>query len=219
MNPYASILLLGATHSGKSTALKRILSFYRKWQIVLLSDVAKYNREYQFVEDWSPRNAILPINAQTWEVLRRLVERQKAVAQRAGESRDFVAKHRIVLCLDDAISEEMDYQFLGELLSRARHLFIKVIISTQAAQASLRPLGRYNISLLLLGNIGAESVKYSYPMAGASGAHGIRSKKDFVAHYERTIRPYSFIRWSAADPRVPPRLVESTRVTAADTVV
>ncbi len=181
--------------------------------------MAAYNHEYDFVMDWNQRNVLLPIEERTWDLLRRLVERQKLIAQRAGESKDYVAKHRIVLCLDDAISENMDYAFLGELLSRARHLFIKVIISTQAAQASLRPLGRYNIGILLLGNIGAESVKYSYPMAGASGTHGIRSKKDFVAYYERTIRPYSFIRWSAADPRVPPRLIESTRITAADTVI
>lgn len=219
MNPYASILILGSTHSGKSTLLKRLLGFYSKWQIVILSDVAGYNGEYEHVQELSSKNAVLPIEDASWEVLRRLVERQKQVALRAKNSPDFVARHRVLLVLDDAISERMDHEFLGELLSRARHLYIKVVISTQAAQATLRPLGRYNIGILFLGNISSESTKYAYPMSGASGAHGIRSRKDFVAYHERTIRPFSFIRFCASDPTEPPRLINSRELVARDTVV
>lgn len=219
MNPYASILILASTHGGKSTLLKNIIEFYKKWQIVVLSDVAGYNGEYEYLERWSERNKVLPINEESWETIRRLIERQKQVALRAKNSPEYVARHRVLLVLDDAISEHMDYGLLGELLSRARHLYIKIIISTQAAQASLRPLGRYNIGILFLGNISSESVKYSYPMSGASGTHGIRNKTDFVNYHERTIKPFSFIRFCSADPTEPPRLVGSRDVTVRDTVV
>lgn len=219
MNPYASILILASTHSGKSTILRKILDFYKKWQIVLISDVAQVNGEYAHLEGWNKRNAVLPFEDATWEVLRQLVERQKQVAMRAKNSPDYVARHRVVLVLDDAISENMDYAFLGELLSRARHYFVKIIISTQSITASLRPLARYNISILFLGNINSESAKYSYSMSGASGAHGIRSRKDFISYYERTIKPFSFIRFCAADPTEAPRLVSSREVVARDTVV
>lgn len=205
LNLYANVLIVGQSRSGKSETIKTLLPFYDSWRIIVISDVAQYNGEYTAVVS-KPGNELLEINKDGFDRLKAIVEEQKVFIKRGHKSR------RVLFLFDDAISEDMDFAFIGTLLSRNRHLQIKVIISTQAVQASIRPLGRYNIHVLLLGNINNESAKYMYPISGYG------SKKDFLAFYAANSRPFTFIRFNSADPRARPRLVNSRHVTRADLV-
>lgn len=205
LNLYANVLIVGQSRSGKSEAVKTLLPFYASWRIIVVSDVAQYNGEYNHVTD-KPGNELLEITGAGFDRLKQIVEEQKVYIKRGHKAK------RVLFLFDDAISEDMDFAFLGTLLSRNRHLQIKVIISTQAVQASIRPLGRYNIHLLFMGNINSESAKYMYPISGYG------TKKEFLAYYAAHSRPYTFIRFNCADPRAPPRLVNSRRITRADLV-
>lgn len=212
LNLYANVLIVGMSRSGKSEAIKKLVPFYKTWRIIVISDVAQYNREYSHITDsafTAPNqntNELLEITEAGFDRLKQIVEEQKVYIKRGHKAR------RVLFLFDDAISEEMDFGFLGTLLSRNRHLQIKVIISTQAVQASIRPLGRYNIHLLLLGNISIESAKYMYPISG------YREKKAFIDLYEKNKRPYHFIRFNCSDPTEPPRLINSRRVKRIDLV-
>lgn len=185
-----------------------------------MSDTALFTHEWDFVMDYSPRNEILPITAESWERIRQLIRENEIVAKNAGQSVEVTKRYRTVLLLDDAVSREMDHDFLDTLLSRARHVFVKVVISSQSVQASLRPLGRFNIGLLFLSsNISSETAAYTYPMSGSSARIGIPTKRKFIEFVERYSKPFHFIRFSPADPSVPPRLIESTGLKVSDTVV
>ena len=205
LNLYANVLIVGQSRSGKSEAIKTILPYYDTWRIFVISDVAQYNGEYAHVVD-KPGNELLEINENGFDRLKEVVEEQKTLIKRGHKYR------RVLFLFDDAISEDMDFAFLGTLLSRNRHLQIKVIISTQAVQASIRPLGRYNIHILMLGNINNESAKYMYPISGYG------TKKDFLAFYAANSRPYHFIRFNCADPRKMPTIINSRKVKRADLV-
>lgn len=225
VNPFASCLVIGSTRSGKTTMVKRLLSFYRTWRIIVLSDTAQFNHEYDFILDYpksssSHHNEILPITEQSWDRIKDIVKDNETIAKNAGRSPEVFNKYRTVLLLDDAVSREMDHVFLDTLLSRARHVYFKVVISTQAVQASIKPLGRFNIAILFLSsNVSSETATYTYPMSGASPRVGIRSKRQFIDFVEQNARPFYFLRFSAADPSVPPRLIESTRLRAVDTII
>lgn len=205
LNLYSNVLIVGQSRSGKSECIKTLLPYYDSWRIIVISDVAQYNGEYNHITT-KPGNELLEINEAGFDRLKQIVEEQKVYIKRGHKAK------RVLFLFDDAISEDMDFAFLGTLLSRNRHLQIKVIISTQAVQASIRPLGRYNIHLLFMGIINCESAKYMYPISGYG------TKKEFLAYYAAHSRPYLFIRFSCADPRAPPRLVNSRRITRADLV-
>lgn len=205
LNLYATVLIVGQSRSGKSETIRTLLPYYNKWRIVVISDVAQYNHEYNAVTS-KPGNELLEINEAGFDRLRTIENEQKVFIKRGHRAR------RVLFLFDDAISEAMDFSFLGTLLSRSRHLQIKVIISTQAVQASIKPLGRYNIHILMLGNINHESAKYLYPISG------YKSKKEFVDYYNAATRPYHFIRFNCSDPRSEPRLINSREVSRADLV-
>lgn len=205
LNLYSNVLIVGQSRSGKSEAVKTLLPFYASWRIIVISDVAQYNGEYNHVTD-KPGNELLEITEAGFDRLKQIVEEQKVYIKRGHKAK------RVLFLFDDAISEDMDFAFLGTLLSRNRHLQIKVIISTQAVQASIRPLGRYNIHLLFMGNINSESAKYMYPISGYG------TKKDFLAFYAANSRPYHFIRFNCADPRARPKIVNSRHIARADLV-
>lgn len=205
LNLYANVLIVGQSRSGKSECIRKILPYYSSWRIVVISDVAQYNREYDRITD-IPGNELLEINEQGFDRLKSIVDEQKVYIKRGHSAR------RILFLFDDAISQDMDFEFLGTLLSRNRHLQIKVIISTQAVQASIRPLGRYNIHILLLGNINSESAKYMYPISSFG------EKKDFLRFYNEHRRLYHFIRFNCADPQEAPRLINSRAVKRSDLV-
>lgn len=205
LNLYANCLFVGMSRSGKSEAIKTLLPFYKTWKIVIISDVAQYNGEYARITD-KPGNDLVEMNKEGFDKLKRVVEEQKVYIKRGHKA------SKVLFMFDDAISEDMDFPFLGTLLSRNRHLQIKVIISTQAVQASIKPLGRYNIHLMFLGNINVESAKYLYPISG------YRDKKEFIKLYEDNKRPYHFIRFNCFDPTERPRLINSRNIKRLDLV-
>lgn len=205
LNLYANVLIVGQSRSGKSECVKKLLPFYRTWRTIIVSDVAQYNGEYNHVLE-HPQNELLEINEAGFQRLAQIVEEQKVFMKRGHKDR------RVLFLFDDAISEDMDFSFLGSLLTRNRHLQIKVIISTQAVQATIRPLGRYNIHILLMGNINNESAKYMYPISG------YKTKKEFIDFYNANTRPYHFIRFNSSDPRAPPRLINSREIQRIDLV-
>lgn len=213
INIFANVLVLGSSRSGKSEMIKHLLPFYSTWQVVIMSDVAQYNHEYDQVRstvDGRLQTAeILEINDTGFARLNAIAHRQAVYVKRGHRGR------RVLFLLDDAISEDMDYSFLGKLMSRNRHLQIKIIISTQAIQASIKPLGRYNLHLLFLGNISTESAKYVYPCVGSAI---IDTEKKFVDLYHEMAEPYHFIRFNCSDPRQKPRLVNSREVKRLDLV-
>lgn len=199
LNLYANCLIVGQTRSGKSECIRTLLPYYSSWRIIIISDVAQYNREYEAITN-KPKNELVEINEAGFDRLKQIVEEQKVYIKRGHTAQ------RVLFLFDDAISQDMDYYFLGQLMSRNRHLQIKVIISTQAVQASIRPLGRYNVHLLFLGNINTESAKYVYPISG------FKTKKEFIELYQNSTRPYHFIRFNCADPRSQPLLVSSRQI-------
>lgn len=205
VNLFANALVVGMSRSGKSETIKTLLPFYSAWRIIIISDVAQYNREYDAITN-QPGNELLEINEAGFDRLRAIVEEQKVRVKRGHKDR------RYLFLFDDAISPDMDFDFLGALMSRNRHLHIKIIISTQAVQASVRPLGRYNIHLMFLGNINMEAASYLYTISG------YKSKKAFIALYEQYSRPYHFIRFNCSDPKAAPRLINSRKVSRADLV-
>lgn len=205
LNIFANVLIVGMSRSGKSESIKTLLPFYSTWRIIVISDVAQYNGEYQSIVD-SPGNELLEITNAGFERLAAIVEEQKVLIKRGHKSRKYL------FLFDDAISPHMNFEFLGTLMSRNRHLNIKVIISTQAVQASVRPLGRYNIHILMLGNINMEAADYLYPISG------YKSKKAFIALYEHNSRPYHFIRFNCSDPKAVPKLISSRNIKRTDLV-
>lgn len=199
-NLYANVCFVARSKSGKTTALKRVLPKFKGFCKVLMSNVEKYDPEHKE----GMFNEKLEYSDAGWERLKALITVQKEIYRRGHK------KNKMLIVLDDAISDNFRPKFLAECLSQCRHYNTKFIIFTQHITSSLSPAARANIHVWMVGQVSRETLEYIYP------ATNFNDRVQMWEDYQAAAKKYHFWRLNSADLPDPPRVINSNSVVLMD---
>lgn len=196
---YANVCFLARSKSGKTTALKKLLPSLKGFHKILMSNVEQFDREHKK----DTFHEVLEYSQEGWERLKLLIRVQKELKKRGH-------KNKLLIVLDDAISDCFDHAYLGECLSQCRHYNCKFIVFTQNVTATLKPVARQNIHVWLVGQVSREALEYIYP------ATNFNNLADMCAAYQENAKKYHFWRLNSANLPDAPRVIDSRNITLAD---
>ncbi len=170
-----NLLILSRSNSGKTVLIKNIINFYLKNytynSIILYSKTAKYETEYNFIDETNKFDGSLE------KLLTDILDFQK----------DSKNTMKILLILDDVdVTKRND--ILSDLFTKSRHWNITLILSSQYVKQLVSSTIRSNFHYLFFNQLNFENLECIYKIVYLD-----IDKKTFFNYIYNLKEKYSFI--------------------------
>ena len=179
LKQHSFILISSKRMSGKSVFVRHLLKyFFDKYEfdvIVLFSDTAKFNEDYNFIN---------PNLIYKTDELEQKIEKILKIQEKNIKKKKVV---NMLILLDDVKVHSRSKELIN-LSSMGRHFFITTILSSQYPKQLVSSSIRNNLSYVFINDLGQIALKAIY-----ESIHINMSFKEFIQYVDENNTDYKFI--------------------------